>query len=82
MKQPVERRQQRGPSRERLIQLRRINAPRSLYALDHRLFAGLADIDGLDRNFGRTSASNAEGSQPALVPLVCGFLQGTTGMSG
>ena len=59
-----------------LAELRRVDAPLALHALDHRGLAGLADVDRLHRHRPRLRPGDAERGEPALVLEPLGFLDG------
>jgi hypothetical protein len=69
--QPVERRQQRGATLEvaEPLEVRRLHPPRPLHALDHGRLAGVADVRRLGAVRGTLRARDAQGQQPAAVPL-------------
>ena len=66
--EPVEGRQQRRPSPEAVVQVRRVDAPLALHALDDGRLPRLADVDRLHRHRPRLRPRDAEGREPALVP--------------
>ncbi len=66
--EPVEGRQQRGPALEAVVQVRRVDAPLALHALDDGGLARLADVDRLHRHRPPLRPRDAERCEPALVP--------------
>src|SRR5215813_15542483 len=64
--QPIERRQQRGPTGERLIERRRVDTPCASDAVDHRRLTDLANVVRFDRALRSPGTCDAEITQPAL----------------